>query len=89
MSAFSSFAEIRMEKTKQQMEDEFQEIDFGQESASSNSTFVCKKVPPLDRFPGILPFKSNRVVLDQDECDNHYINASYIRVSCSFRLVSC
>jgi Protein-tyrosine phosphatase len=69
-----------MAKTRQQLENEFQEIEFGQGSLDLKSTFVAKTNPTLNRYPGILTFNSNRVVLDQDEGETDYINASYIRV---------
>lgn len=37
----------------------------------------------LNRYSNISPFDYNRVVLNDDELENDYINASYINVSIS------
>lgn len=51
-------------------------------SNNLNKTNIASKTnEKLNRYVNIFPYDSNRVVLDTDEYENDYINASYIDVS--------
>ena len=44
-------------------------------------SIASKSNERLNRYLNIFPYDSNRVVIDTDEYENDYINASYIDVS--------
>lgn len=47
----------------------------------AKTSIASKSNEKLNRYSNISPFDLNRVVLNEDEFENDYINASYIDVS--------
>lgn len=64
------------EKTKE----EFRSINSFSDSTDKPS-IASMANQHLNRYANIFPFDSTRVVLNDDEYDNDYINASYVNVS--------
>lgn len=51
-------------------------------SANLDRTYIASRAnEKLNRYINIYPYDSTRVVLNDDEFENDYINASYINVS--------
>jgi hypothetical protein len=79
MNDFENIHETLILTDKEKMLDEFYAI----ENFSHDVTNTCnasKMNGSLNRYSNIFPFDYNRVVLDDDEHENEYINASYINV---------
>jgi protein tyrosine phosphatase len=64
------------------IKDEFKAIQFFSENLEK-TCIASKANERLNRYVNISPYDNNRVVLDYDEFENDYINASYINVSCN------
>lgn len=61
------------------LKDEFTSIQTFSESLEK-TCIASRASERLNRYMNISPFDENRVVLDADEFENDYINASFIRV---------
>lgn len=80
---FPIFYQSMMENDHERIKEEYKAI----QSFSDNLEKTCIASianEKLNRYSNISPFDYNRVVLNDDECENDYINASYINVSLSF-----
>ena len=76
---FENFHNLMVAKNMKKINDEFRNLQtFGE--CFLETCHVSKDNQTLNRFKNISPFDSNRVILDQDEFENSYINASYIDV---------
>lgn len=64
----------------EKIKEEYKAIQYF--SDNLNKTFIASKAnEKLNRYLNIYPYDSSRVVLNDDEYENDYINASYIHVS--------
>lgn len=63
----------------EKIKEEYRAIQFFSESLDK-PCIASKTNEKLNRYANISPFDGNRVVLNEDEFENDYINASYINV---------
>jgi protein tyrosine phosphatase len=64
---------------REKIKDEYKAIQALSESLEK-TCIASKANEKLNRYTNISPFDCNRVVLNDDEFENDYINASYINV---------
>lgn len=68
-----------MENEKQKAREEYEAIqEFSENLEKTCIASIANE--KLNRYSNISPFDFNRVVLNDDEFENDYINASYINV---------
>lgn len=69
----------------EKIKEEFKAINFYSETL--DKPFIASKANEnLNRYINIYPFDYNRVVLNHDEYENDYINASYVDVSLYYKI---
>lgn len=68
-----------IDNNKERMKEEYKAITNFSESLEK-TCIASKTNEKLNRYSNISPFDYNRVVLNNDEFENDYINASYIDV---------
>lgn len=68
------------ENENEKIAEEFKTINVIADGIAKTS-IASKSNEKLNRYSNISPFDLNRVVLNEDEFENDYINASYIDVS--------
>lgn len=68
------------ENENEKIAEEFKAINVIADGIAKTS-IASKSNEKLNRYSNISPFDLNRVVLNEDEFENDYINASYIDVS--------
>lgn len=85
-SEFLAFYSSMIADDKEKIKQEYQDIEtFSRNLVKPCFVSMCNG--QLNRYSNIHTFDDNRVVLDEDEFDNDYINASLIDVS-SDRFIS-
>lgn len=72
------------ENENEKIAEEFKTINVIADGIAKTS-IASKSNEKLNRYSNISPFDLNRVVLNEDEFENDYINASYIDVSFMLR----
>lgn len=65
---------------KEKIKDEYSTIQTFSDNLE-NTCIASRANEKLNRYINISPFDYNRVVLNDDEFENDYINASYVNVS--------
>lgn len=70
-----------IENNRVKMKDEYTAIQTFSDSLENKTCIASVANEKLNRYSNISPFDYNRVVLNDDEFENDYINASYINVS--------
>lgn len=68
-----------IENSKEKIKEEYKSIQSFSESLEK-TCIASKANEKLNRYTNISPFDYNRVVLNDDEFENEYINASYVNV---------
>jgi protein tyrosine phosphatase len=68
-----------IENSKEKIKEEYKAIQAFSESLEK-TCIASKSNEKLNRYTNIAPFDETRVVLNHDEFENDYINASYINV---------
>lgn len=68
-----------IENNKERIREEYKTIQTFSEDLDK-TCIASKANEKLNRYSNISPFDNNRVVLNDDEFENDYINASYINV---------
>jgi protein tyrosine phosphatase len=76
---FLNFHNMMIEGNKEKIRDEYKAIQTFSEGLEK-TCIASKANEKLNRYSNISPFDYNRVVLNDDEFENDYINASYINV---------
>lgn len=80
INEFASFHREMIENGREKIKEEYEAIQSFSESLDKK--FIASKAnEKFNRYTNIAPFDDNRVVLNDDEFENDYINASYINVS--------
>lgn len=64
----------------EKIKEEYKAIQFFSDNLEKTN-IASKANEKLNRYVNISPYDYNRVVLNDDEFENDYINASYINVS--------
>lgn len=68
-----------IENNRERIREEYKTIQTFSEDLDK-TCIASKANEKLNRYSNISPFDNNRVVLNDDEFENDYINASYINV---------
>lgn len=77
---FQEFYNEMIRNDNEKIKEEYKAIQFFSEGL--DKTTLASKVNEIyNRYANISPFDHNRVVLNDDEFENDYINASYVNVS--------
>jgi hypothetical protein len=85
---FHRFYDAVCQNNHLKLRDEFLSIQTFSESLEK-TCIASRASERLNRYMNISPFDENRVVLDADEFENDYINASFIRVSWDRKSMKC
>jgi protein tyrosine phosphatase len=67
----------------EKIKEEYRAIQYFADNLDK-TCIASKANEKLNRYANISPYDSNRVVLNDDEFENDYINASYVNVSRCF-----
>lgn len=76
---FQEFHSDMIKNDNEKIREEYKAIQFFSEGLDK-TTLASKVNEKYNRYANISPFDSNRVVLNDDEFENDYINASFINV---------
>lgn len=79
INEFANFHRTMVANDNERMRDEYKAIQTFSESLDK-TCIASVANEKLNRYSNISPFDYNRVVLNDDEMENDYINASYINV---------
>lgn len=79
INEYEIFYRKMIDNNKERMKEEYKAITNFSESLEK-TCIASKTNEKLNRYSNISPFDYNRVVLNNDEFENDYINASYIDV---------
>lgn len=82
-SNFSTFYTTMCRHDNERIKEEYEDIET-YSLLLNKSTKVASRNGPCNRYSNIHPFDYNRVVLNDVQYGNDYINASYIDVSFYF-----
>lgn len=80
VQSFAAYYKEMMNNDSEKIKAEFNAINFFADNLDKTS-IASKANENLNRYLNISPYDSNRVVLNEDEFENDYINASFINVS--------
>lgn len=76
---FPQFYSDMSENDKMKIKSEYNQVQLFANSLCK-TCHISKRHESMNRYTNIAPFDENRVVLNQDEFENEYINASYVDV---------
>lgn len=82
---FARYYNVMRENNEAKIKEEYLAINAFSESLEK-TCIASRASQKLNRYSNISPFDENRVVLDADEFENDYINASFVDVSSNFVL---
>ncbi|KAG5674932.1 hypothetical protein PVAND_004876 [Polypedilum vanderplanki] len=74
---FPAYYREMITNESEKIKDEYKAIQFFSENLDK-TCIASKANEKLNRYANISPYDSNRVVLNEDEFENDYINASYV-----------
>jgi protein-tyrosine phosphatase len=80
MQNFQEFYNEMIRNENEKIREEYKAIQFFSEGLDK-TTLASKVNEKFNRYANIAPFDQNRVVLNNDEFENDYINASLVNVS--------
>lgn len=80
INEFANFHRGMIDNSTEKIKEEYKAIQAFSDSLI-RTCIASVANEKLNRYSNISPFDCNRVVLNDDEFDNDYINASYINVS--------
>lgn len=75
---FQQFYNEMTKNNNERLREEYKQIQFFSEGLTHQTTLASKTNEKYNRYANIAPFDSNRVVLNDDEFEHDYINASFI-----------